>query len=155
RAFIVRFSSDSTLIAIDGSHQGDQRDQGGGYQRMVYRVADGGEVDRIELGKSGSSAMGRFVFRPGSTTLAYEDHRDDHRGLRLRDVAQGKDSGFFPGATIGAFSPDGSRLVLRQDDRLRVVNAESLREEHSRPAAGILSFVANDELLIEEGRQLK
>jgi WD40 repeat protein len=157
-AFIVRFSSDGTLIAIDGHHQGDQRDQGDGYQRVVYRVADVAvEVDRIELGESesGSSAMGRFVFRPGSTTLAYEDHRDDHRGLRLRDVAQGKDIGFFPGATIGAFSPDGSRLVLRQDDRLRVVNADSMREEHSRPAAGILSFVANDELLIEEGRQLK
>src|SRR5262249_26487052 len=153
----VRFSSDSTLIAIDGSHQGDQRDQGGGYQRVVYRIADVAvEGDRVELGK-GSSAMGRFVFRPGSTTLAYEDHPDNHRGLRLRDVAQGQDIGFFPDASIGAFSPDGTRLVLRRDDRLHVVNAESLREEHSRPAAGILSlsFVSNDELLIEEGRQLK
>src|SRR5262249_15755223 len=105
--------------------------------------------------KSGSSAVGRFGFRPGSTTMAYEDHRDGHRGLRLRDVVGGKDLGFLPGATGGLFSPDGTRLVLREADRMRVVDAESLREERSRPAAGMVSFLANDELLIEEVRQLK
>jgi WD40 repeat protein len=70
-------------------------------------------------------------------------------------VSQGKDIGFLPGGTDGIFSPDGARLALRQADRLRIVNAESLREEQSRPAAGMLSFLSNDELLIEEGGRLK
>jgi WD40 repeat protein len=173
QARVMHFNSDGALVTVDGSHHGDQRDQVGRHQRVVYRVADGREVDRIELGdpfqtafadpdearkhleeqtkKGGSSAVGRFVFRPGSTILAYEDHRDGRRGLRLRDVAVGKEIAFLPGATDGLFSPDGTRLVLRQADRLRVVNAESLREEQSRPAAEIFSFLSNSELLIEEG----
>src|SRR5206468_947068 len=67
----------------------------------------------------------------------------------------GEDIGFLPGATGGLFSPDGARLVVKQAGRLRVVNAESLREEQSRPAAEGVSFASNDELVIEEGRQLK
>src|SRR5262249_23128638 len=105
--------------------------------------------------KSGYSAVGHFAFRPGASTMAYEDHRDGQRGLRLRDVVGGKDLGFLPGATDGRFSPDGTRLVVRQADRLRFVDAESLREERTRPPARMLSFLANDELLIEEGGQLK
>jgi WD40 repeat protein len=178
---VARFSSDAALLAVDGSHHGDRRDQVGAYQRVVYRTADGREVDRIELGepfptsyanteearrdyeehskdrekKSGHSAVGLFAFRPGSTTLVYEDHRDGHRGLRLRDVAQGKDLRFFPDATGGVFSPEGTSLVYTQAGRLRVVNADSLNEEQSRAAAEVVSFVSNHELLIEEGRQLK
>ena len=176
-AHVLRFSPDGALLAVDGSHHGDPRDQVEGYQRVVYRVADGRQIDRIELGEpvqtafasleelekhqaeqmntSGFSAVGHFAFRPGASTMAYEDHRDGHRGLRLRDVVGGNDIGFLPGATGGLFSPDGTRLVVRQADRLRVVDAENLREERSRPAAGMMSFLANDELLIEEGRQLK
>jgi WD40 repeat protein len=163
---VLRFSPDGALLAVDGSHYGDPRDQEGRYQRVVYQVADGREIDRIELGESfptafadlkddESSTVGRFIFRPSSTLMAYEDHRGGHRGLRLRDVAAAKEIAFLPGATDSLFSPDGTRLVLSQADRLRVVDAESLREEQSRPAAGILSFLTNDELLIEEGRRLK
>jgi WD40 repeat protein len=177
QARVMRFSSDAALLAVDGSHRGDPRDQVGRNQRVVYRVADGREIDRIELGdplqtafadpaqvpkrfqermrQDGSSAVGRFDFRPGSSVLVYEDHRDGRRGLRLRDVAAGREIGFLPGATDGLFSPDGVRLVLRQAGRLRVLNAQSLREEQSRPAARVLSFLSNHELLIEDGGQLR
>jgi WD40 repeat protein len=177
QARVMRFSSDGALLAVDGSHYGDSRDQAGGYQRVVYQVADGRELDRIELGdpvqtefadpdqiqkhfkermtKDGSSAVGRFVFRPGSTMLAYEDHREGHQGLRLRDVAVGREIAFLVGATDGLFSPDGTRLALRQAERLRVMNAESLRDEQSRPVPASFSFLSNSELLIEESGQLK
>jgi serine/threonine protein kinase/WD40 repeat protein len=177
QARVMRFSSDGTLLAVDGSHEVDPRDQVGHHQRVIYQVADGREVDRIELGdpfqtaftdpdqiqknlqqrmrRDGTSAVGRFDFRPGSTILVYEDHRDGRRGLRVRDVVAGKELGFVPGASDGLFSPDGARLVLRQAERLRVVNAESLREERSRAATGVFSFLSNDELMIEEGGQLK
>jgi WD40 repeat protein len=176
QASVMRFSSDGALLAVDGSHHGDPRDQVARYQRVVYKVADGREVDRIELGdpvqtanagpdqtekqviermKEGSAAVGRFVFRPGSTLLAYEDHREGHQGLRLRDVEARKEIAFLPGTTDGLFSPDGTRLVLKQANQLRIVNAESLHEERSRPAAEIVSFLSNEELLIEEHGQLK
>ena len=145
-AYDMRFSSDGALLAVDGYHQGDRR-----AQTVVHQVADGREVDRIEV----SGPYRRFVFRPGSTILAYYDDRDGRQGLRLRDVSEGKDIGFLPGGTDGLFSPDGARLALRQADRLRIVNAESLREEQSRPAAAMLSFLSNDELLIDEGGRLK
>lgn len=177
QASVMRFSPDGTLLAVDGRHHGDSRDQAIAYQRVIYRVTDGREVDRVplgdplrtefatseealqhrhkEMGSIGISAVGRFAFRPGSSTLAYEDHRTGRRGLRLRDVAKGKELGFLPTATDGLFSPDGKRLVLVQADRLRVVDAESLREERSRPAVRRPAFLSDHELMIEEGARSK
>jgi hypothetical protein len=62
QAHDMRFSADGALLAVDGSHHGDRRDHSGHSQMVVYQVADGREVDRIEL----SGPYGRFLFRPGS-----------------------------------------------------------------------------------------
>jgi len=157
QAYVFRFSSDGALLAVAGTHYGDSRDRGDRSQIIVYRVADGHEVDRIELGTS-DLFTADLAFRPGSTMLAFSDGR---QGLRLRDTAQKKDLGSIPraGPLIAGdrflfFSPDGARLVIRADG-LRVMNAETLHEEQSRPAAEMLSFLSNDELLFQEGRQLK
>jgi WD40 repeat protein/tRNA A-37 threonylcarbamoyl transferase component Bud32 len=169
----VRFSGDGTLFAIDGHRTVDKEDpdhpstpsqtnsQVVSYsQIVVYRVADGREIDRIDLGET-DYLPNDFAFRPGSTTLAFLDRRDGRSKLRLRDVARGKEIGSIAGAgstpdgSNFLFNPDGSRLVLIKADRLCVVNAENLREEHSRPAAGLTDFLSNDELVITEGRQLK
>jgi len=157
QAYVFRFSSDGTLLAVAGTHHGDSRDRSDRSQIIVYRVNDGHEADRIELGTSDLFSAD-LAFRPGSTMLAFSDGR---QGLRLRNTAQNKDVGSIPrvgpliaGDSFLFFSPDGARLVIRAD-RLRVMNAETLHEEQSRPAAEMLSFLSNDELLFQEGRQLK
>ncbi len=169
----VRFSGDGTLFAIEGERTINKDDpdhpstptqrvsQVVAYsQIVVYRVADGREIDRIDLGETTDRARS-FAFRPGFTSLAYLDHRDGQSKLRLRDVVGGKDIALIAGADSTAgelnflFNPDGSRLVLLKAGRLSVVNAENLREEHSRPAADLKAFLSSDELLIQEGRELK
>jgi WD40 repeat protein/tRNA A-37 threonylcarbamoyl transferase component Bud32 len=159
QAYVLRLSSEGALLAVAGTHHGDSRDRGDHSQIIVYRVHDGHELDRIELGQF-DSVWSEFGFRPGSSTLAFHDRRDGRIGLRLRDTAQNKDLGFVAGAgRVGGmpdflFSPDGTKLV-KQADRLRVMNAETLHEEQSRPAAEPLFFLSTDELLFQEGRQLK
>ncbi len=158
QAYVFQFSSDGDLLAVAGIHHGDPRDRGDRYEIVVYRVADGNEVDRIELGAF-NLAGGNLTFRPGSTTLAFADYRDGQWGLRLRDAAQNKDLGFFrqfspffPGEVL--YSPDGARLV-KQAPRIRVLNADSLHEERSGPAARLVAFLSNEEFMVDEGQSLK
>ena len=44
---------------------------------VVYRLADGREIDRAH--RVPSSNEGGFSFRPGSTTLAFTDDAEGHR----------------------------------------------------------------------------
>jgi len=147
-----RLSSDGALLAVTGTHSGDPRDRGDRSQIIVYRVNDGHEVDRIELGLRDVGTD--LAFRPGSTTLAFGNMRDGHRGLRFRDPAQNKDLGFIPQIGRFLFSPDGATLVINSDP-LRVINVDTLRVEQSRPATSAVAFLSNDELMVREGESFK
>jgi len=176
KAEIVRFSGDGSLLAVGGRYQVDELDQSQstGSQKVydvlvrtriiVFRVADGREVDRVDPGgiEPGQLMLiDDFAFRPGSTTLAFQDHRAGRHGLCLHDAASGKDVGFIAGAGPKSgpsrflFSPDGSRLLLTKAGRLCVVNNATLEEERSRPVAELSAFLSNDEVVIAEGRVLK
>ncbi len=74
---VTRFSSDGTLLAVFGSPYGDSRDRGSRQKIIVYRVADGREVDRVELFTGENRSL---AFRPGSSTLAFLDFRDGRAG---------------------------------------------------------------------------
>jgi WD40 repeat protein len=149
----MRVSGDGTLLAVAGRPRGDQGDHGDLYGIIAYRVADGSEVDRIELGSFNVTGE-NLAFRPGSTTLAFQDSRDGRWGLRFRDAALRKDLGFLPRTGGVLFSPDGARLVV-QADGLRVVKADDLTEERSRPAAEAAAFLSKDELMVHHAVSLK
>ena len=153
QAYVARFNSDGTLLAVAGTHRGDARDRGNASQIIVYRVADGLEVDRVELGAF-DLAGERFGFRPRSTLLAYHDLRDGRWGVHLRDTAARKDTASSSPA-LGAFlfSPDGARLVSEHE--IRVLNGGNLHEERTRPRAQAVGFLSDDELLIDESGSLK
>jgi WD40 repeat protein len=157
QAYVVRFSSDGALLAVAGIHHGDPRDRGGGHAGIiVYRLADGHEVDRIELDNV-FGAANKLEFRPGSPALAFEELRDGRWGLRVRNTAQHEDVGFVTGSggpDFPTFSPDGTRLLV-ESDGLRVMNADNLRLEQSRSKASAVAFLSDDELMVEEGRFLK
>ncbi len=152
QAYVTRLSGDGSLLAIAGIHHGDPQDNGLRHEIIVYRVADGREVDRIELGGFFNGG-GKIAFRPGSTILAFDDYRDGRWNVRLRDVALRKDMVSSP--TIGdfLFSPDGTRLVSQ--DQLRVLEGSNLKEQRSRPKAQAVVFLSNDELMIHEAGSLK
>ena len=152
QAYVVRFNGDGTLLAVAGTHHGDAMDRGNTSQIVVYRVADGREVDRIELGAF-DLAGERFAFRPHSTMLAYHDFRDGRWGLHLHDTALRKDAASYPAVGAFLFSPDGARLV--SEHQVRVLNGGDLQEERSRPAAQAVAFLSDDELLIHEADSLK
>ena len=152
QAYVTRFSGDGALLAVAGTHHGDPQDNGLRHEIIVYRVADGREVDRFELGGFFNGG-GKIAFRPGSTILAFDDYRDGRWNVRLRDVALRKDMVSSP--TIGdfLFSPDGTRLVSQ--DQLRVLEGSNLKEQRSRPKAQAVVFLSNDELMIHEAGSLK
>jgi WD40 repeat protein/tRNA A-37 threonylcarbamoyl transferase component Bud32 len=152
QAYVFRFSSDGTLLAIAGTHRGDPRDRYDRTQIIVYRLNDGHEVDRIELGQRDAGTD--LAFRPGSTTLIFNDLRNGHWGLGLRNPAQNKDLGFIPQVGGFSFSPDGARLVINTDP-LRVMNVDTLRVEQSRPATSAVAFLSNEELMVRESKSLK
>ncbi len=81
--------------------------------------------------------------------LAFQRGRD----LYLRDTARRKDLGSAPNLGSIFFSPDGGRLFVHAD-RLRVLKADDLHEERSRPAEAVV-FLSNDELMIHEAGSLK
>jgi WD40 repeat protein len=159
QAYIIRLSSDGALLAVKGVQHGDPRDQGRPHPRyVIYRIADGREVDRIE--QSATDPGGLVGFRPRSSILAYWDNRQEPSSLSFRDVERGKDIGSLAGVepSVGMviFSPDGDKLALRKDFAIRVFDAATLREEQSREAAnGPFTFLSNDELLIEESHSYK
>jgi len=154
---IFRFSSDGALLAVRGTQFGDPGDQGKPHRRIVvYRVADGREVDRIEQGNA--EPFGLFAFRPRSSTLAYWDDGKAPPVLSFRDVVRRQDVASLPGVGPSeiAFSPDGEKLALRKDFAPRIYEAAGLREEQSRQQAnGPYGFLTNDELLIEEAGSLR
>jgi WD40 repeat protein len=156
QAYLMHFSSDGSLLAVYGTHHGEPNDRGDRSQVIVYRVADGQQVDRIELGGLLPFVNGHdFEFRPGSATLFYMDRREGRGGVHLRDVARNKDVGFYPDHFGVSYSPDGAKLVELSHRRLRVLNADDVHEEHSRPADRLLGFPSNDEVMIEGGRTIK
>jgi WD40 repeat protein len=155
-ATVIRLSSDGGLVAAAGIRSHTPKDRAAvHYQIVVYRMSDGRPIDQIEGGKD----LSRFLdFQPGSSTLIFGDEREGQAGLWLRDVVRGKDVGFVPsaGTPISCrFSPDGARIALMLADRIRVIRADNLREEWSRPSAFAIKFTASDELLTLEGRQLR
>jgi len=156
-AYVVRFSPDGALLAIQGFQHGDPGDQGKPHPRIVvYRVADGREVDRIE--QTNDPPSGLLAFRPGSSILAYWDNRKPPSIMTFRDVVRRQDVASLPGVEPSkiVFSPDGEKLALRKDFALRIYEADGLREERSRQTAnGPYGFLANDELLIEEAGSLR
>jgi WD40 repeat protein len=153
---VPRFSSDGSLLAVAGGHRDDA---GGRVRIVVYRVADGSVIDRIELLPPGvvGNIVGRDLeFQPGSATLAYDGKRGGEQGVGLHDVARGRgDLGFFTRASDFQFSPDGARLVLNQGGRLRVITMADLHEERSGPAGQAVTFVSGEELLVEHDRSLE
>jgi WD40 repeat protein len=147
-AIMPRFSSDGSLLAVWGTHRGDPRDAAMRNHIVVYRLADGREIDRVDLQLTGP--RGEVAFLPGSTTLSFVDSREGRRGLVLRDVAAGKDVGFVAGATGCLFSPDGANFVPEGVDALRVLRAADLHEESSLPGARAVAFLSPTELLVAE-----
>jgi serine/threonine protein kinase/WD40 repeat protein len=150
QASVFRLSSDGSLVAVWGTHHGDPKDQGAHWEIVSYQIADGHEVDRLET----YAGHWGFGFRPGSATLEVDDFQDGRRGLRLRDVLKGQNVGFIPGATNAIYSPDGKYLSYTESGRLRVVHAEDLSEVRSWESGTARTFLNNDELLIDNGRQL-
>lgn len=157
QAYAVRFSSDGTLLAVAGHHVGDAADRGDRQAIIVYRLDDGSRVDRIELG----TWPQELAFRPGSSTLAFGDVQDGRPGLRLREVARGRDVGFLtgigpaPGRGQFFWSPDGSRLAVLGEKKVHVFNGDGLKEDRSRSATSLAAFLSNDEILIVDGNQFK
>jgi WD40 repeat protein len=146
------FSDDGSLLAITGTHRGDRRDQRGHYQIIVYRVDDGHELERIELGDSGSDV----AFLPRTLTLVYDT--PGRKGeLRLRDFAKGQDVGSLPSPPdVGEkrFSPDGGLLAVSGTGRLSVIDLKAGVEAWGRPSGRVLSFLPTGEMLIEDGGRL-
>jgi WD40 repeat protein len=158
QAYVHHFSGDGAYLAVCGTHHGAPNDRGDRSQIVVYRVADGLEVDRIELGAHFALFSGRGLsFRPGATTLAFLDQRDGRSGLYLRDVAQQKDVGFLPDYHDDVYSPDGAWLIEQAGDpaRLRILSADDLSEKQSWPAVRLCGFLSNDEAIVEDGPTIK
>ena len=112
---VMGFSSDGAFLAVFGSHLGGPGNEAKARSRIVvYRLADGREVDRIEQGDT--HLDGLIGFRPQSSTLAYWDNRKATSLLSFRDVARQQDVGSLGDVQPGSirFSPDGEKLAIRK-----------------------------------------
>ena len=160
-AQIVSFSPKGDLAAVGGAYAGDHPDPANPEQSsvvahcrvVVFALEDGRVLDRAEQGESLDT--GELSFRPGFTTLIFRDFHKGREGLRVRDSVERKELGFIANATRADFSRDGSRLVIQKPNGLAVLDAQTLREERSRPGATLGALLSNDEFLIVEGRRLK
>lgn len=159
QAYVARFSSDGSLLAVHGIRHGLSVNEGFSFYLAVYRMKDGLEVDRIRLGKSASEWS--FAFRPDQNTLFYADTSNGRQGVAVRDVAHQTDLAFLPGAFSSPdyagflFSPDGLRVVVRESNRLVILNSTTLKEERSPGAGQPIAFLSDNELLVDEGKAVK
>jgi WD40 repeat protein len=146
------FSDDHALLAISGTHFGEPGDQQGKFQIIVYRVEDGRQVDRIET-------EGRFIdlnFLPGTRTLV-DSISGPKGGLRLHDPETGRDVGLLPAPPSDypmCCSPDGGRIAVSGQGRLSVIDVKTGVEAWGRPFGHALSFLSNEEMLIEDRERI-
>ncbi len=123
KAEVVRFKSDGALLAIGGRYQVDELDPTKSTETnkvfhilvrtriVVSRVADGRVVDSIDPGgiEPGDPLdIDDFAFRPGSTTVAFQDRRNGRQGLTLHDAALRKDVGYIAGVGPKSARPASS-----------------------------------------------
>jgi WD40 repeat protein len=155
QALSIRISSDGALLAVTGFLYGDLQEGANLPQIVVYGVADGHVVDRIDAGPSTLSGDS-IAFRPRTSILAFAAKAQDNKwGIRLRDVNAGKDVGWIPDAKNILFSPDGKTVVDVTAGRLHVRDAGTLRDRNSLAADAAIAFLSDDELLVEKDRLLR
>ncbi len=154
---VTRFSPDGTLLAVAGWQFGVPEDRGVQHLRIVvYRIADGREVDRIDM--KNDSPSGIVAFRPHSSVLVYWNNQKSPSVLTFRDVLRRQDLASLPGVEPSEieFSADGNLLAARKDAALRVYDANTMQETAARPMAnGPFGFLSDHELLIKESNCLK